>query len=78
MGVCRFESSAKRIGFKLHSLQATEALKLLADRRDAVNRDLIYIDVWENTYKKIKIAGLKGKVDCPCCGRGQLRICAGA
>ncbi len=53
------------------SLQATEALKLLAGRREAVNRDLIYIDVWENTYKKIKIAGLKGKVDCPCCGRGQ-------
>ncbi len=53
------------------SLQATEALKLLAGRRDAVNRDLIYIDVWENTYKKVKIAGLKGKVDCPCCGRGQ-------
>lgn len=53
------------------SLQAAEALKLLAGRRDAVNRELVYIDVWENTYKKIKIAGLKGKVDCPCCGRGK-------
>jgi adenylyltransferase/sulfurtransferase len=53
------------------SLQATEALKLLAGRRDALNRELIYIDVWENTYKKIKIAGLKGRVDCPCCSRGK-------
>ncbi|MBX7105422.1 MAG: ThiF family adenylyltransferase, partial [Gemmataceae bacterium] len=53
------------------SLQSCEALKLLAGRRDAINRELIYLDVWENVYKKIKIAPLKGKVDCPCCGRGQ-------
>src|SRR6202008_2613713 len=39
------------------SLQATEALKLLAGKRDAVNRDLVYVDLWENVYKKIKIAG---------------------
>src|SRR6266478_4145099 len=38
------------------SYQATEAFKILCGRRDVVNRDLIYIDVWENTYKKIKIA----------------------
>lgn len=51
------------------SLQATEALKLLCGKMEAINRDLIYLDVWENVYRKIKIAGLKGKVDCPCCGR---------
>jgi adenylyltransferase/sulfurtransferase len=50
------------------SLQTTEALKLLAGKHDAINRELVYIDVWENVYKKVKIAGLKGKVDCPCCG----------
>src|SRR5438309_1600467 len=43
-----------------------------------VNRELIYIDVWENTYRKIKIAGLKGKVDCPCCGRRQFEWLDGA
>jgi len=53
------------------SLQTTEALKLLVGRRETINRELIYIDVWENIYKKVKIAGLKGKVDCPCCGRGE-------
>jgi adenylyltransferase/sulfurtransferase len=53
------------------SLQSAEALKLLTGRRDAVNRDLVYVDVWENVYKKIKIAGLKGKVACPCCGAGR-------
>ena len=53
------------------SFQAAEAFKILTGQLDRVNRDLIYIDVWENTYKKIKIAGLKGRVDCPCCSRGK-------
>src|SRR5712692_6499071 len=49
------------------SYQATEALKILSGHREAVNRDLLYFDVWENTQRKIKIAPLLGKVDCPCC-----------
>jgi molybdopterin-synthase adenylyltransferase len=53
------------------SIQAAEALKLLAGKRDAINRELIYIDVWDNTTRRIKIAGLLGKVDCPCCQRKQ-------
>jgi adenylyltransferase/sulfurtransferase len=53
------------------SYQAAEAFKILAGRLDAVNRDLVYIDVWENVNRRIKIANLKGKVDCPCCGRGK-------
>jgi molybdopterin/thiamine biosynthesis adenylyltransferase len=51
------------------SYQATEALKILSGKREAVNRDLLYFDVWENTQRKIKIAPLLGKVDCPCCQR---------
>src|SRR5438876_3859339 len=53
------------------SYQAAEAFKILAGRLDAVNRDLVYVDVWENVNRRIKIANLRGKVDCPCCGRGQ-------
>jgi adenylyltransferase/sulfurtransferase len=49
------------------SFQAAEALKLLAGRNDAINRDLIYVDVWENTMRRIRVAPLLGKVDCPCC-----------
>jgi adenylyltransferase/sulfurtransferase len=49
------------------SLQATEAFKILAERRDQVNRDLVYIDVWENIQRRIKIAPLLGKMNCPCC-----------
>ncbi len=51
------------------SFQATEALKILSGHRDQINRELIYIDVWENVQKRIKIAPLLGKVDCPCCGQ---------
>src|SRR5881227_954188 len=46
------------------SFQAAEALKLLCGRREAVNRELIFIDVWENQTRRIKIAPLLGKVDC--------------
>lgn len=53
------------------SYQATEAFKLLTGQKDKINRDLIYVDVWENINKRIHIAKLKGKVDCPCCGRGK-------
>jgi molybdopterin/thiamine biosynthesis adenylyltransferase len=51
------------------SLQATEALKILAGKTEQINRELIYVDVWENTFRRIKIAPLLGKVDCPTCQR---------
>lgn len=49
------------------SLQATECFKILTGNLDQVNRELIYIDVWENITRRIKIAPLLGKVDCPTC-----------
>jgi molybdopterin/thiamine biosynthesis adenylyltransferase len=51
------------------SFQATEALKLLTGRREQINRELLYFDVWENVQRRIKVAPLLGKVDCPCCQR---------
>src|SRR5579864_2975722 len=47
------------------SYQATEAIKILTGHRETINRELLYFDVWENTQRKIKIAPLLGKVDCP-------------
>jgi adenylyltransferase/sulfurtransferase len=49
------------------SLQATECFKLLTGAHEHINRDLIYLDVWENITRRIKIAPLLGKVDCPTC-----------
>jgi adenylyltransferase/sulfurtransferase len=60
------------------SIQAAEALKLLAGKRDTINRELIYVDVWDNTMRRIKIAGLLGKVDCPCCQRHSFEWLDGA
>ena len=51
------------------SFQAAEAIKILTGQRDKISRDLIYIDVWDNIQRRIKIAPLLGKVDCPCCRR---------
>ena len=51
------------------SYQDAESFKILTGRLDKINRELIYIDVWENLQRRIKIAPLLGKVDCPCCRR---------
>jgi molybdopterin/thiamine biosynthesis adenylyltransferase len=49
------------------SFEAVEAIKLLSGAFDALNTELIMIDVWDWTFRRLKVAGLLGKVDCPCC-----------
>jgi molybdopterin/thiamine biosynthesis adenylyltransferase len=53
------------------SLQAMEAIKILTGNLDQVNRELTYIDLWDNIHRRIKVAPLLGnpQVDCPCCQR---------
>lgn len=53
------------------SFQAAEALKILTGHLEAVNRELIYIDVWDNILRQFKVRRLKDTVDCPCCKRRQ-------
>src|SRR5919204_169101 len=59
------------------SYQVTEGLKILTGTREQINRDLIYVDVWDNIQRRIKIAPLLGKVDCPCCGRRRFEWLGG-
>jgi adenylyltransferase/sulfurtransferase len=68
-GTCETAGVLSPIVNIVASYQVTEALKILTGRRDKVNRDLIYLDVWENIQRRIKVAPLLGKVDCPCCRR---------
>jgi molybdopterin/thiamine biosynthesis adenylyltransferase len=68
-GTCETTGVLSPIVNIVASYQATEAFKILAGRHEQISRDLIYIDVWENIQKRIKIAPLLGKVDCPCCQR---------
>jgi adenylyltransferase/sulfurtransferase len=70
-GTCETAGVLSPIVNIVASFQAAEAFKILADKLDKVNRELIYIDVWENIQRRIKIAPLLGKVDCPCCQRRQ-------
>ncbi len=49
------------------SLQAAEALKILAGKKEAINRELFTLDLWLNTSRRIKIARLLEKRNCPCC-----------
>jgi len=53
------------------SFEAVEALKLLSGATDALNTELIMVDVWDWTFRRLKVAGLLGKVECPCCQRRQ-------
>jgi molybdopterin/thiamine biosynthesis adenylyltransferase len=60
------------------SLQATEAFKILTGRRDKINRELLYFDIWDNVQRRIKIAPLLGRVDCPCCKHRRFEWLEGA
>ncbi|TWT32866.1 ThiF family adenylyltransferase [Blastopirellula retiformator] len=51
------------------SLEAAEALKLLSGNRDAVQRDLVVIDLWENRWRQVKLDNLRDNADCPACGQ---------
>lgn len=61
------------------SYQAAEAMKLLSGNKDAVNRELLMLDVWENTQRRVKVAPLKGrKGECPCCAKRDFEWLDGA
>jgi len=61
------------------SYQATEAIKLLSGNKDAINKELLTLDVWENTQRRVKIAPLKGrKGECPCCAKRSFEWLDGA
>ncbi len=61
------------------SYQATEALKILSGNLAAVSRELLTLDVWENTNRRVKVAPLKGrKGECVCCAKRQFEWLDGA
>ena len=60
------------------SIEAIEAIKLLTGAYDALNTELFVVDIWDWTFRRLKVAGLLGKVDCPCCQRRQFEWLDGA
>jgi adenylyltransferase/sulfurtransferase len=68
-GTCETAGVLSPIVNIVASFQAAEAFKILTGHADKISRDLINVDVWDNIQRRIKIAPLLGKVDCPCCQR---------
>jgi molybdopterin-synthase adenylyltransferase len=60
------------------SFEAVEAIKLLSGALEALNKDLIMVDLWDWTFRPLKVARLLGKVDCPCCQRRKFEWLDGA
>lgn len=53
------------------SMQACEALKILAGHVDAISRQWTIINLWENSIRQIDLAGLRESANCPACDRGE-------
>lgn len=53
------------------SIEAAEALKILGGRREAISHALTVVDLWRNDFRRIDLAGLRDRVDCPTCKRGE-------
>lgn len=59
------------------SLQAMEAMKILAGRLDAVNRRLVMIDVWSGQIRNVDVQSARTDGGCPCCGQGRYEFLSG-
>lgn len=52
------------------SLEAIDAIKLLAGRTDLISPSLTVIDVWDGTFRKMNMKDLRERSDCPACKKG--------
>lgn len=54
------------------SIQACEALKILAGQREAVSRVMQVFDLWDNRIRQVKLDGLRDSMTtCPACSRSD-------
>ncbi|HDQ00166.1 MAG TPA: thiazole biosynthesis adenylyltransferase ThiF [bacterium] len=51
------------------SIQCAEAMKILLDNKEAINRSLIHIDIWNNSFQSIDIAKESIQKNCPVCNQ---------
>ncbi len=51
----------------ISSIQVAEAIKILVGDTAYLHRSLMQIDIWQNDWRKIKLAGPNG--DCKCCAQ---------
>jgi adenylyltransferase/sulfurtransferase len=51
------------------SIQACEALKILTGHREAINRTLLVVELWDTRVRQVKLDALREATDCPACRR---------
>jgi hypothetical protein len=59
------------------SMEACEALKILSGRRQAVNRRLAIIDLWDNQIRHVDLLRLRETSDCRVCKQGKFEWLSG-
>src|SRR4029077_20990040 len=53
------------------ALQVVTALKFLSGGRDSIEQALLIVDVWDGTLRKMNVANLRERSDCPACVQGK-------
>ena len=74
---CRSEGVLGPAVAAVASIQAAEAVKILAGLAQAVSGYLIKLDLWANTLQRIDVARACENVDCPCCRRKDFEFLEG-
>jgi adenylyltransferase/sulfurtransferase len=59
------------------SIQATEALKLLTGRMEALHNSLIRIDVWDFQFNRLDLSTFEKRTDCPACALRKFEFLRG-
>lgn len=65
------------IVFIIASIQCAEAIKILIDKQDEINKGLVSIDVWQNIYQIIDITKEKIQKSCPVCNQRKFDFLEG-
>ena len=53
------------------SLEAVDALKILSGQKEKGAPVLTVVDVWDGTFRRMNIAGLRERSSCPACHAGE-------
>jgi adenylyltransferase/sulfurtransferase len=53
------------------SIESAEALKIFSGHREAINRRLTIVDLWDNQVRHVDLAALKQNGDCRVCKHGE-------
>jgi molybdopterin/thiamine biosynthesis adenylyltransferase len=54
------------------ALEATEGLKILLERREALLRSLVMVDVWSGDFERAQVQ--RGQAHCPVCDEGHYEL----